>query len=158
MTINFEDNQTMLLHLTIDIATLIIPLPNSIDELLEALLIFCSLKLPKPSSEILIFDISNWLQNRFLSTSILQRIAMLRSKVPSIWPNWYWCNNYCRLRSEKRVMRVGSIIKIATARIRAWVLRATIWGTNHYTTVATLATPSNQQDINHTCMLIGKIS
>ncbi len=28
--------------------------------------------------------------------------------------------------------------KIATARIRAWVLRATIWGTNHYTTVATL--------------------
>ena len=158
MTINFEDNQTMLLHLTIDIATLIIPLPNLIDELLEALLIFCSLKLPKPSSEILIFDISNWLQNRFLSTSILQRIAMLRSKVTSIWPNWYWCNNYCRLRSEKRVMRVGSIIKIATARIRAWVLRATIWGTNHYTTVATLATPSNQQDINHTCMLIGKIS
>ena len=77
----------MLLHLTIDIATLIIPLPNLIDELLEALLIFCSLKLPKPSSEILIFDISNWLQNRFLSTSILQRIAMLRSKVPSIWPN-----------------------------------------------------------------------
>ena len=29
------------------------------------------------------------------------------------------------------------IKKIATARIRAWVLRATIWGTNHYTTVAT---------------------
>lgn len=28
--------------------------------------------------------------------------------------------------------------KIATARIRAWVLRATIWGTNHYTTVAAL--------------------
>ena len=30
------------------------------------------------------------------------------------------------------------IIKIATARNRAWVHRATICGTNHYTTVATL--------------------
>ena len=37
-----------------------------------------------------------------------------------------------------------NIQKIATARNRAWVLRATIWGTNHYTTVATLSTQNQK--------------